>query len=133
MEKEAEKGIKVLLVDDQADFRQLMKFWLESKGYSVISASDGMSAIQLVKEEKPDVLFLDLRMPTMDGVETLKAIREFNKDMPVIVISAYIHDPRAREVMTYGVSGVFYKSKNFEDALSLLEVALRTHKKLKKN
>ncbi len=125
------KGIKVLVVDDQGDFRQLMSFWLKSKGYSVITASDGKAAIQQVKENAPDILFLDLHMPVMDGIETLKKIREFNKELPVIVISAYVQDPGVKEVLSYGISGVFYKSKNFEEALLLLESALRTHKKFK--
>ena len=72
------KGIKVVLVDDEEDFRQLMTFWLESKGYSVIPASDGKSAIQIVKENSPDIMFLDLHMPVMDGVGALKKIREFH-------------------------------------------------------
>ena len=127
------KNITVLLVDDQDDFRQLMTFWLKSKGYSVIAASDGKTAIRLVKEKKPDILFLDLKMPVMGGMETLKKIRKFNKDMPTIVISAYVDDPDAKDIMAYGISGIFYKGKNFEEALSLLESALRTHKKLKKS
>ena len=71
-------------------------------------------------------------MPVMGGIEALKKIREFNKEVPVIVISAYVHDPQTQEALSYGVSGVFYKGKNFEEALFLLEAALRTHKKLKK-
>jgi len=126
------KNIKVLVVDDEADFRRLMTFWLDSKGYSVIVASDGKSAIQLVKEEKPDVVFMDLKMPVMDGVEAIKKIRQFNKDIPIIIISAYIDDPKAGEAMSYGVSGVFYKGKDFKEGLSLLEAAMRTHKKLQK-
>ena len=51
--------------------------------------------------------------------------------MPVIIISAYINDPKARELTSYNVAGVFYKGENFEDALPLLETALRTHRKLK--
>ncbi|MBU1062431.1 MAG: response regulator [Candidatus Omnitrophica bacterium] len=128
-----DKNIKVLLVDDQEDFRQLMRFWLKSKGYSVIVAPDGESAIRMVKEESPDILFLDLNMPAMDGVETLKKIREFNEELPTIIISAYVDDPAAKKILSYGVSGIFYKSKNFEEALSLLESALRTHKKLKRD
>ena len=128
-----EKKINILLVDDQEDFRQLMMFWLKSKGYSVIAAANGEDAIRLVKEETPDILFLDLNMPGMDGVETLKKIRTFNKDLPAIVISAYVDSPAAHEVMAYGISGIFYKGKNFEEALSLLESALRIHKKLKRN
>jgi len=126
------KNIKVLVVDDEADFRRLMTLWLNSKDYSVIAVSDGESAIKLIKENTPDIVFLDLKMPVMNGVETLKRIREFNKDLPVIIISAHVDDPKAKEAMSYGISGIFYKGKDFEDGLFLLESALRTHKKLKR-
>lgn len=126
------KKIQVLLVDDEADFRQLMTVWLESKGYSAIAVADGQSAIRLVKKQAPDIMLLDLRMPVMDGVDTLKRIREFNKHLPVILISAYINDPKAKDVLSYGVSGMFYKAKNFEEVLPLLESALRVHRQLKK-
>ncbi len=125
------KEIKVLLVDDEVDFRQVMTFWLESKGYSVIPAQDGRDALLKVKENGPDIIFLDLNMPVMDGFQALKAIREFDKATPVILISSYVDDKRVNEVMEYGVSGVFYKGKDFQEGLALLESALRTHKKLK--
>ncbi|PIU42091.1 MAG: hypothetical protein COS99_02095 [Candidatus Omnitrophica bacterium CG07_land_8_20_14_0_80_42_15] len=125
--------IKILLVDDEADFRQLMSFWLKSKGYSVETAADGNAAIKMLQEKIPDIVFLDLNMPVVDGLGVLKKIRELDKNLPVIVISAYINDPRAKEAMSYGISGVFYKRKNFEEGLSLLETALRTHKRLKRD
>ena len=127
----AEK-IKVLVVDDEADFQQLMSFWLQSKGYDVIVACDGKEAIKGVKAQKPDIVFMDLRMPVMDGTQAIKEIRQFDKDLPIIVISAYVDDPEIKEASKYGTSGVFYKGKDFEEGLSLLEVALRTHKQLKK-
>jgi DNA-binding NarL/FixJ family response regulator len=68
----------------------------------------------------------------MSGAETLKRIREFNKDLPVIIISAHLDDERAKEANSYGVSGVFYKESDFSEGLTLLETVLRTHKKLKK-
>ena len=126
-----DKKILVLVVDDEADFLKLMGFWLQSKGYEVIEAQNGKDAVSLVKEKSPDIVFMDVRMPVMDGVEAIKAIREFNKDLPIIVISAYMGDPKANEATPYGVSGVFYKGTDFEQGLSLLEVALRTHKQLK--
>lgn len=129
---ERDKQIKVLLVEDEIDFRTLMTFWLQSKGYLVITAADGQSAVQLTKKNSPDVVFLDLFIPGIDGIEVLKKIREFNKDLPVIVISAYVDTPRAKEVWSYGISGVFCKSKDFTEGLSLLESALKAHKKLKK-
>ena len=126
------KNIRILLCDDEADFRQLMTFWLKSKGYNVTTATDGENAIEIVKADKPDIIFLDLRMPVLDGVEVLKRIRRFDKDVPVIVISAYINDPGAKDLKLYNIAGIFYKGENFELALPLLETALRTHKKLKK-
>ncbi|MCQ9204780.1 MAG: response regulator [Omnitrophica bacterium] len=126
-----DKSIKILLVDDEEDFRQLMAFWLESKGYAILTASNGQEAVKVVKNEAPDIIFLDLHMPVMDGVTALKEIRTFNKDVPVIVISAHTGDPKAREAMASGISGVFPKSNNFEEGLTLLESVLRTHKKLK--
>jgi len=130
MEKKLKK-LEVLLVDDEEDFRQLMQFWLESKGYSAAVASNGQDALEVIAKKKPDIVFLDIRMPVMDGIEALKKIRETDKTLPVILISAYVNDPKAKDVLSYGVSGVFYKGKNFEEVLPLLESALRTHKKLK--
>jgi len=128
-----DKKIKVLMVDDEVDFTQTMAFWLKSRGYLTETASDGKRAIRMIKENIPDIVFLDLNMPVMDGVGTLKRIRKFNKDLPVIIISAYVEDQeKMKKVNAYGISGVFYKEKDFTEGLSLLETALRTHKKLKK-
>ena len=68
----------------------------------------------------------------MDGVETLKKIREFDKDLPVVMISAFVNDQKFQEARTYGFSGVFYKGKDLEESLLLLESAIRTHRKLRK-
>ena len=77
------------------------------------------------------MVFLDLRMLVMDGADALKKIREFDKDLPVIVITAYVNDTRVGEALSQGISGVFYKGKDFEKLTPLLESILRTHKKLK--
>ncbi|MCX7662096.1 MAG: response regulator [Candidatus Omnitrophica bacterium] len=128
---EDKRKIKVLIVDDEADFRELLKFWLESKGYLVIVASNGQESLEKTKQENPDIIFMDLRMPVMDGVEAIKNIRQFNQDVPIIVISAYVEDPKVKEVLEYSISGEFYKGEDFEKSLVLLESVLRTHKKLK--
>ncbi|MDD5194963.1 MAG: response regulator [Candidatus Omnitrophica bacterium] len=131
-QKGEDKKIEVLITDDEADFRQLMTFWLEFKGYKVLAAANGEEAVKVVQEKKPDIIFMDLRMPVLDGVDAIKKIRTFNKEIPIIIISAYVDDPKAKKAMAYGISGVFYKGADFTEGLSLLESALRTHKKLKK-
>lgn len=125
------KNITVLVTDDEDDFRQLLAFWLKSKGYAVIDANNGEAAIQLVKDKNPDIIFMDLRMPGMDGPRTIGKIREFNQDVPIIIISAYLDDSKVKEASGYGIAGVFFKGKDFSQGLSLLEAVLRTHKKLK--
>jgi CheY-like chemotaxis protein len=126
------KSINVMIVDDEPDFRELMTFWLQSKGYSVIPAEGGETAVRLAKEKKPDIIFMDLRMPGVDGVEAIQKIRKFDKDVPIIVISAHLDNEKAKLASDYGISGIFYKGEDFKQGLSLLEAALRTHKGLKK-
>lgn len=127
-----DREIKILLVDDEPDFTQPMAFWLKTKGYTVLTAVNGEEGIEAIKGQNPDIVFMDINMPLMDGFTALKLIREFNKELPIIIISAYVGDPRVREMNAYGISGVFYKGSDFEEGLSLLEVALRQHKQLKK-
>jgi len=124
---------KVMVIDDEKDFLFTMEYWLKSKGYQVESANDGFKAIELVKSFKPDIILLDINMPGIDGVETLKRIRLINKDVPVIIITAYIGEERVAEASGYQISGLFYKDKDFKDGLILLESVLRTHKNLKKD
>jgi two-component system alkaline phosphatase synthesis response regulator PhoP len=122
---------KVLVVDDEKDFLFTMEYWLKSKGYEVKTATDGFKALEAIKTFSPNIILLDINMPGMDGVETLKRIRDIDKDIPVIIITAYIGEERVAEASTYQISGLFYKDKDFKEGLLLLESVLRTHKKLK--
>ena len=126
------KEIRILLVDDESDFTESMSFWFKSKGYSVTSVSNGKDALKTIKENPPDIVFLDIIMPNIDGLAVLKMIREFNKTLPVIMMSAYLQGSEGeREEDLRGSSGVFYKDEGFSKALALLESALSTDEKLK--
>ena len=126
--------IKILLVDDEKSILDEFEHTLKTlTSYEVRTVSDSAQAISLCQKEQFDVLVTDVRMPKMDGVEAIKKIREFDKSIPIIVISAYVDDPKASEAMRYGISGIFCKHKDFQEGLSLLESALRVHKNLKRN
>ena len=79
----------ILVVDDELSIRILYKEELEEDGYAVITASDGDEALRKIKSDKPDLVTLDIRMPGMDGIEVLHRIREMDKEIPVIMSTAY--------------------------------------------
>ena len=123
--------IRVMVVDDEKDFLYTMEYWLKSKGYQVLTAANGLEAIEVIKKEALDIIFLDLHMPVMDGLEALKNIRQLNKDIPIILITAYASDEKVTEAEKYGISGLFYKYKDLSESTSLIETILRRHKDLK--
>jgi CheY-like chemotaxis protein len=80
---------KILVVDDEENIRLLFKEELEEEGYEVDTASNGLEALEKVKAASFDIVVLDIKMPVMDGIQALNAIKNMNKDQPVILCSAY--------------------------------------------
>ena len=78
---------KILVIDDERSIRNSMKDILQYEGYEVVLAENGMEGLVSVKSEKPDVVFCDIKMPKMEGIEVLESIKEFSADTPVIMIS----------------------------------------------
>lgn len=83
------KNKSILIVDDEKNIRLLFEEELKDFGYAVISAENGEIALQLFKQTNPDLILLDLKMPGMHGVETLEKIRELDKTVPVIIVTAH--------------------------------------------
>jgi two-component system response regulator (stage 0 sporulation protein F) len=80
---------KILIVDDEESIRFLYKEELEEEGYIVECANNGEEALEKLCVFKPDLVSLDIKMPVMDGIEALKRIREMERQLPVILCSAY--------------------------------------------
>lgn len=78
---------KILIVEDEANIRELLRLYLEREGYAVIEAENGVEGIKLWKAEKPDMLLLDVMMPVMDGWAVCKEIRA-ESDVPIIMLTA---------------------------------------------
>jgi CheY-like chemotaxis protein len=81
----------ILVVEDQSDIREMMRIFLEMEGYAVIEAKDGREAVIKVLDRRPDLVFMDIAMPVVDGVEATKAIREIPEvaSVPIVAVSAY--------------------------------------------
>ncbi|MCF8056598.1 MAG: response regulator [Desulfocapsa sp.] len=80
---------KILLVDDEEGIQMLYREELEDEGYEVISAYTGEEGLEKFKAESPDLVILDIQMPGMNGIETLRQMKMNNPELPVILSSAY--------------------------------------------
>ena len=83
------KKIKILIVDDEDVIRDSFYEWLTELGYDVLMAENGTGALSVVKEKKPDIAFIDLVMPGMDGIEVLRKIREISQGTGCVIMTAY--------------------------------------------
>ena len=80
---------RVLIADDEVSIRKLYERELKKEGFEILTAATGQEAIHQVQNGRPDLVVLDIRMPGMDGIQTLSRILEENSEMPVIINSAY--------------------------------------------
>jgi DNA-binding response OmpR family regulator len=81
---------RILAVDDEPHILKLVSFSLTSKGFEVIEASDGLTAVELAEREQPDLILLDVMMPVLDGYEACRRIKAnpATKDIPIVMLSA---------------------------------------------
>lgn len=82
---------KVLIVEDYEDTREFMKFLLESYGYQVIEAADGIEAVDRAKQQCPDLILMDISLPVVDGLTATRTIRKCSNQaqMPIIAVTAF--------------------------------------------
>ena len=104
---------KILLIDDEPDLLDLIKEILEREGYQIFCASNGADGILLNEQENPDLIVLDLRMPEMDGIETLQHIRKTDDQVIVVIQTGYGCPDTIRDAVDLNVSE--YLSKPFEN------------------
>ena len=105
-------GLKVLLVDDEADILEVIQDRLEAYGFDVVSASTGVEALDKLAVEKFDGVFLDVKMPEMGGIEALEEIRKKDQKIPIIIITSSSTREAAIDAIAKGAND--YVLKPFE-------------------
>lgn len=122
---------KILVIDDEPDIGWLFSKILSEEGYKVLVSLNGEEGISKVKKEKPDLVFLDLKLPGMDGMEILQEIRTFDKDLLVIVLTAYETVKTAVEAMKLGAFDYLSKPVNIDRIKTTIKNAIRTQTLIK--
>lgn len=100
--------MKILLVDDDRDLVDLLRYALQRDGYTVVTALDGQAGLRVFNSEAPDLVVLDLMMPKMTGEEVLKEIRTYS-EVPVLVLTAVGDEDRAVQLLRIGADDYLIK------------------------
>lgn len=116
---------KILVADDEPDIRDVMRSILLKDGYQVYTASDGVSALALAKQEKPDLILLDFLMPGLNGIEVCAALKkdEATRNIPAIIITAY--PGQKEEGLSAGAVDFVAKDADSFDVLLRIKSALK--------
>ncbi len=101
---------KILLVDDELKIREMFYELFSLRGYKIITAPGGEEGIEILKKEKLDLVLLDIKMQTIDGIETLRRIREFDSKTKIIMLTALEDSELDRQARLNGATGLMRKS-----------------------
>lgn len=112
--------LKVMIVDDQTGIRRLLAEYFHSEGWKAVEAKNGQEAVNLLPES-PDVILLDMKMPVMDGLETLRYVRAASPDLPVIIMTAYGELDLVRQAESLGISAKISKPFDIESLREMVE------------
>ena len=118
------KKAKILIVDDEEKILQTMKGSLEDEDYEVLTAKDGQEAMDMVQAENPDLIFLDIWLPGMDGMEILKAIKEYNADLDVVLMTGHGTINTAIQAIKFGAFDFLEKPLSLDRILSIANSSL---------
>ena len=113
---------KILVVDDEQDLLDFVKLRLEAHNYTVITATDGVEALEVFKKEKPDLLLLDILMPKLDGFKVCQALKNdpMTANIPVIILTAKDRVDDIKQAKHFGANG--YLIKPFDAATLLFDI-----------
>ncbi len=126
-----ERGMLILVTDDDANTRETFKDVLETKGYKVSTAATSEEAIELSKKRPNDILFMDMKLPALNGLETYLAIKEINPRIIAVIITGYYEEMKdlVNKALEKGVYTFLKKPLDMDKVLVLIE---EIRKKIKK-
>ncbi len=115
------KEHRILIVDDNKDFADVFCDILKANDYKADSCYGGAQAVELIQNSDFDIMFLDIRMPEMDGIETLKEVKKIRPDTVVIMMTGYSVDEMVHKAIEEKASDIIYKPFEIDKVLGLIK------------
>lgn len=122
---------RIVLVEDHPDNMELMAYLLQAAGYDFRCATDGAQGMEVIREQRPDLIVCDLQMPVMDGFEVLRQLRQDQdlRDTPIVAVTALSMPEDRQRVLRAGFDGYFSKPIEPENFVAQLEAWLPSDKR----
>ena len=117
---------KIMVVDDDSGMRLTLEGIIEDEGFEVMGVGDGYKAIELVKETAFALIFMDIRMPGINGVETYREVRKLSPDSVVVMMTGFSLEELVREALEEGAYAVIYKPYPMEQIIDIVQAVLKT-------
>ena len=117
--------LRVLVIDDEPPIRKLLRVGLSAHGYQTVEASSGKSALELLREQPPDLVILDLGLPDMQGHELLRTMRARNDKVPIVVLSSRDDETGKVQALDAGADDYVTKPFGMDELLARMRAALR--------
>jgi DNA-binding NtrC family response regulator len=115
-------GKKILIVDDEKGIRELFAEVLHRAGHTVVTAGDGLAGIEVARGGDIDIAFLDIKMPGLNGVETLKEVRGTSPQTKVVMITGYARDELVNEALKMDVFACLAKPFSVRDVVDMVNL-----------
>jgi DNA-binding NtrC family response regulator len=109
-----QKKLRVLVVDDEPNIRDVLIQLLANDGHETLGADSGISALTVIPDFRPQIVFLDIRMPEMDGIQCLRRIKEYDPGIEVVMISGFATIDMARRSLEIGAFDYIGKPLSFD-------------------
>ena len=119
----------VMVVEDNEKNRKLMRVVLKAKGYNVIEAETGEEALNILRNQKPDIILMDIQLPGIDGITLIKQIKATTtlKDTPIIAVTAYAMKGDEEKIMEAGCDAYVSKPINTQELPLIVEKYIKKH------
>jgi len=115
-------GKKILIVDDEKGIRELFAAVLHRAGHTVVTAPDGLAGIEVARGGDIDIAFLDIKMPGLNGVETLKEVRDTSPRTKVVMITGYARDELVNDALKMDVFACLAKPFSVRDVVDMVKL-----------